>query len=102
MSKINSVAFAILTVFGVACSEDPITTFDRNTDCADICDKYQECVQGDYDKDDCTTQCKDMTTDDDTQKIDKCQECLADNTSCVDKVSSCTDDCAGIIAKSSN
>lgn len=102
MSKINTIAFALLTVFGVACSEDPITTIDRDTDCSAICDKYQECVQGDFDTDDCTKQCQDMTSDDDTQKIDECEDCLDGNNSCVDKVSSCTDDCAGIIAKSSN
>lgn len=102
MSKFYSIAFAVLTVAGVACSEDPITTIDRSNDCSTICNKYKSCVQGDYNEDDCANQCEDMTSNDDTAKIDDCRDCLDDNTSCVDKVSSCTDDCAGIIAKSSN
>src|SRR5262245_345286 len=102
MSKIYSIAFAVLTFASVACDEDPITTVDRNLDCGKICDQYKECVQGDYDVENCTDQCEDMKSNQDTAKIDDCRDCLDDGDSCVDKVSSCTDDCAGIIAKSSN
>jgi hypothetical protein len=103
MSKITSIAFVLVSaVCAIGCDEDPVTTIDRNTDCAAICDKYRDCVQGDYDVDECTDQCQDMTEHDETDKIDECEQCLDDNSSCVDKVSSCTDDCAGIIARSSN
>jgi hypothetical protein len=102
MSKIAAIAFAALTMFGVACSEDPITTIDRSTDCADICDKYKECVQSNFDTDGCTKQCRGMTTDEDTKKIDDCQDCISGANSCVDKAWKCTSQCAGIIVDSAN
>lgn len=97
MSKINSMAFAVLTALAAACgTDDPITAIDRSTDCAQICDKYKDCVKSDYDTDKCADDCSDMVNEEDTQKIDDCQDCLKGN-SCTESVFNCTTECAGIV-----
>jgi hypothetical protein len=97
MSKVNSIAFAVLTVFAAACgSDDPITAFDRASDCRNICNSYKECIAEDYNVDSCADDCNDMVSEEDTDQIDDCQDCLKGN-SCVESVFQCTTECAGII-----
>ena len=96
MSKLNSMTFAALVALAAACSEDPITTIDRSSDCANICDKYQECINSDYDTDKCADDCRDMVSNDETAKIDDCQDCIKGN-SCTESVFNCTAECAGIV-----
>jgi len=98
MSKINSIAFAVTAVmFAIGCSEDPITTIDRSSDCSSICNKYKDCIDSDYDVDACKDDCTDMKSNDETAKIDDCQDCLKGENSCVDKAFKCTSECAGIV-----
>jgi hypothetical protein len=97
MSKLNSIAFAVLTSLAAACgSDDPITAIDRTTDCSDICSRYKDCIQSDYDVDSCSEDCRDMVSDEGTKKIDTCEECL-DGNSCTGSVFNCTSECAGIV-----
>jgi len=97
MSKFNSIAFGLLLLVAGACGkDDPITAIDRATDCSDICDKYKECISGDYDVDACEDRCTDMVTEQKTDRIDDCQECI-DAKSCTNSVFNCTSECIGII-----
>lgn len=97
MSKMASMAFALLTVCAAACGkDDPITAIDRSTDCADICGRYKDCIKSDYDVEQCTDECSDMVSEENTDKIDTCEECL-DGNSCTDSVFNCTSECAGIV-----
>lgn len=98
MSKINAFTLAVLTALtAAACGkDDPITAFDRSTDCADICDKYKDCINSDYDVKACADDCTDMVSEEDTDKIDLCQECL-DGNSCTGSVFNCTSECVGIV-----
>jgi hypothetical protein len=97
MSKVTSIACAVLlTAFAGACGkDDPVTAIDRSTDCAQICDKFKECFNSDYDVEECTDSCSDMVDDDDTSQIDDCENCL-DDQSCTEAVG-CTAECAGLI-----
>ena len=79
-----------------ACKEDPITTIDRSMDCSKICEKYKDCIKGDYDTGKCEDRCTDMIDDKKTAQIDKCEECVSGE-SCAESVFSCTDDCVTIV-----
>ncbi|MEY4580103.1 MAG: hypothetical protein RL701_4806 [Pseudomonadota bacterium] len=81
-----------------ACSENPITTLDRNADCSAICDRYHDCVGGDDSEvDACTDRCTDMVSRNETSRIDECDACSGGDNSCLSKAFECLDECAGIV-----
>jgi hypothetical protein len=97
MSKLNSIAFAVLTALAAACgTDDPITALDRASDCRNICSRYKDCIAEDYNVDACADECNDMVSEEDTDQIDECQDCLKGN-SCTGSVFQCTTECAGIV-----
>ena len=60
----KSWVFACLTVgllgiVGAGCSseDNPIEKVDEALDCNDICDKYKQCFDKDYDVDKCQSNC---------------------------------------------
>lgn len=81
---------------GMGCSEA-----DRTIDCAQICEKWENCFEEDVDNSDCVDTCEDAADADEDfeRKVDNCEGCL-DNTSCSEATVECTDECAVIIAKS--
>jgi hypothetical protein len=80
----------------LGCSENPITTIDRTKDCAEICDKYKDCLSADYNTERCNSRCTEMKDSDETAKIDRCEACIS-RTSCSGSVFKCTADCVGIV-----
>ena len=98
MSKTNviSFSFVVLSFLGACGKDDPITAIDRTTDCTSICNKYKECISGDYDTKACHDRCTDMVSNEKTDRIDECQSCV-DDKSCTSSVFSCTSECVGIV-----
>jgi len=97
MSWKNLTVVAFLGLgFAAACGDDgPIEDIDRATDCSQVCDRYKDCIDGDYDTDKCTDRCEDMDSNERTAKIDDCENCL-DDKSCGGSFE-CTVECAGIV-----
>jgi hypothetical protein len=95
-SKFFTAASALLFVAFAGCSESPVTTFNRDSDCKDICKRYSDCVGGGYDEDGCNSRCTDMTSKASTQNIDDCETCL-DGTSCVSGAFKCLTECGSIV-----
>lgn len=98
MSKVTSIACAVLmTALAGACGkDDPITAIDRSTDCAQICEDFKQCFStSDYDVEECTDECSDMVSEEQTDQIDDCETCL-DDASCGESIG-CTVECAGLI-----
>lgn len=82
--------------FGFGCSEA-----ERTYDCAQICEKYEECVDDELDNTDCIDSCEDQG-DNDADFADMasdCEDCL-DDTSCTEAAAKCTTTCAEVIASS--
>jgi len=73
---------SLALLLGAGC----VNEVDREIDCANICDTYQDCLPGDQDESDCRDRCDDSSTGD----VDQCDICL-DANGCVD----CTMECAG-------
>jgi hypothetical protein len=96
-SKYFAAAAGILFLALAGCSENPIKTLDRSSDCSDICKRYKDCIaSSDYSTSDCEDRCNDMKSDSKTKQIDDCEECL-DGKSCVNSVFQCTTECASIV-----
>jgi hypothetical protein len=94
MSKVTSIACAVLMAAFAGACEDTVDDIDRSTDCAQICDDFKMCFStSDYDVDECTDSCTEM--EDDEAQIDECENCL-DDASCGESIG-CTAECAGLI-----
>jgi len=95
-----AVACLCVGLFGaVSCSEDndPIEQIDEAMDCAEICDRYQECFDSDYDVDSCQDKCEERVDDPDNRDQEEaCSECI-DEASCTGAAFSCATDCLGIV-----
>ena len=96
----TSLFFALTTatmfaVTGPGCSDNAI---DRAYDCDQICDKYKECVDPNYDDDACGDRCRDNADNSEAfeDKADDCQGCV-DDMSCTAAVFNCNTECSGIV-----
>ena len=83
-----------LSVVCIAC-DGPV---DRFTDCSQVCDRYAECFDDDYDVERCTNECDDaaQNADDADNRLDQCENCL-DDRACAESVFPCAVDCAGVV-----
>jgi hypothetical protein len=65
--------------------------------CGQICERYRDCFDSDYDVGDCVDDCVDESRDDDEYKeqVDVCETCIQDR-SCSESFG-CTAQCAGIV-----
>jgi len=81
---------AVLLSFAVGCD-------GPSYDCHVICERYQDCVDGNYDVGNCVDRCTDDAERDEdyAQRADDCQECL-DEKACGESVA-CVDECIGIV-----
>lgn len=68
---------------------------DQAVDCSQICNRYQECFDEDYDVSACIDRCRPML-DEDPHGADDCEACI-DDRSCTGAVFNCASDCAGIV-----
>ncbi|MGE0546256.1 MAG: hypothetical protein AB7O24_23890 [Kofleriaceae bacterium] len=71
---------------------------DRAYDCDQICDKYKECADANYDDAACGSRCRDEAAESEAyeDKADACQACI-DERSCTGAVFNCADECVGIV-----
>jgi hypothetical protein len=84
-------AFTTLVTLGIlGCDEA-----DETIDCAQICSKYNDCIDDDVDQTECIDQCEDKAdrNDDAADAVDDCENCL-DGTSCVEATFQCGIQCA--------
>lgn len=85
--------FASLVVAAVVgCNE-----IDRTFDCNQICDRWRDCVDDNYNTAACADRCEDNAANQAAfdQKADDCENCLDDRT-CGESIG-CTADCVGIV-----
>lgn len=70
---------------------------DRALDCADICSRYADCYNVDYDVGACERRCRDRANTDRyfSDQADACETCLDDRSCAGSDV--CADDCAIIV-----
>ncbi len=92
--------FACLSVCltPLACNDDTTDPIKNTVTCADVCSRYQDCIDDEVDVGDCTSKCEDEATEDESveDRLEGCETCL-DDKSCSDSVFRCSDDCIGIV-----
>jgi hypothetical protein len=91
-------------LFLIATAAVPVTVtltgcddIDQAFDCAQICQRYEDCIDQDYDVDACTDRCEDNAdeSDDFADQADACENCL-DDRSCAGSFP-CIDECVGVV-----
>lgn len=87
-----AVVAAFSVVVAIGCEE-----IDILTDCQQICDKYEDCFDADYDVSQCRSRC-DENADAEAfaDKVDACETCL-DDKSCAGSAFNCATECGGIV-----
>ena len=71
---------------------------DAAFDCHDICDRYSDCFDANYDVGACESRCR-SHADDDTayrQQADRCDACI-DDRSCTSAVFNCGVECSSVV-----
>lgn len=84
---IASAFMSLLTLGILGCDES-----DQIVDCAQICDKYNDCIDDDVDRAECIDQCEDKADQND-DGADACEDCL-DGTTCLEATFQCAVPCA--------
>lgn len=94
--------YLVLSAVALACvasacgdATDPIS--NRIT-CGDVCERYRDCFDEDYDVEGCTDRCENDATDDEEKEaeLEECSACI-DDESCTGAVFECTTECAAFV-----
>jgi hypothetical protein len=98
LSPLRSMVASFMLLFGAALGSGCVDEIDRVTDCQDICSRYADCFDSNYDVGACRTRCADNARDSATfdQKVDQCENCL-DDRSCSNAVFGCSVECMTIV-----
>jgi len=90
---VGGIAAFILGSAFFACSDA-----ENVVTCADVCNRYQECINKDYDVAACTNSCQAEagSTDEKQANLNSCSSCIEDR-SCASAVFNCTTECASVI-----
>jgi len=92
----TSVLILVGALLAVGCGEA-----ERIFDCAQICDKYSDCIDDSIDKTDCVNDCEDHGDDDQdfADQASDCEDCL-DSKECTEATVECGTKCAAVVASS--
>jgi hypothetical protein len=99
MKHVLVTATAALGLLSVHCGSDE---FDAAKDCQQICSKYENCVDSDFDTSACADRCRDLSDGDAdfTSKRDACESCIDTNEACAESGVQCAAECAPVIGSS--
>jgi hypothetical protein len=95
MKKLGLVSIlSTLVAFGLTA---PACTSAKNAyNCDQICDRYKDCFDANYDADACQSSCEDKADDSGfADKAEDCESCI-DDKSCTGSFA-CADECVGIV-----
>ena len=93
IKSIGALVGAAALVFTLGCG-----AVEQAIDCNKICNRYKSCFDGDYNVDQCETNCRDRSkTDSDyRRKADTCNACITDQ-SCAGATFSCAKECSSVV-----
>jgi hypothetical protein len=86
--------FLAATVVGCGETADEVT---NSITCAEVCGRYADCFDADYDVDGCTDRCENGATANEARerRLESCDACI-DERSCTEAFD-CADECVGIV-----
>ena len=86
--------FVVLSLGVLGCKNDPVHEIDMAVDCDNVCNRYRDCFDSNYNTDNCRARCHEMV-DRDPNAANACDSCL-DAASCVGSFG-CAGECQGIL-----
>jgi len=94
----TKLGFACLLSMSVAFAAMSCGAADRAYDCNQICNKYKDCADANYDASACASECRSNAADSASyaDQADQCQACV-DDRSCAGAAFGCGSECAGIV-----
>jgi hypothetical protein len=94
-ARAGFLAAGLFCLSAVGCSTDEI---ENRITCADVCNRYQECIDDDYDVSACVDRCEDDATanEEKERRLEACEACI-DDESCASAVFECTTECAQFV-----
>jgi hypothetical protein len=86
-----------LCAASVACG-DEVDEVTNTITCGDVCQRYADCFDEDYDVDGCVDDCENEATPDEEKEaeLEECHACI-DDESCTSAVFECTTECAAFV-----
>lgn len=98
MRKIATAIVGLVFVGSVMAGCGAADAIDNKITCRDVCNRYKECVDDDYNVDSCASECEaEANADEDKERqLEICDECIEDR-SCGGAVFNCTTECASVI-----
>ena len=95
MKSVSLALFALTLAIGCSAA-DPIT---NKFDCQNVCQRYADCFNKDYDVQGCRDRCEsDASNSDQKQaKLDDCADCIGDGSSCIEDITQCTTSCGAFV-----
>jgi hypothetical protein len=94
-ARTGFVVAGLFVLSSAGCSTDEI---ENRITCADVCNRYQECFDDDYDVSACVDRCEDEATANEQKerRLEACDDCM-DNESCVSAVFECGTACGEFV-----
>lgn len=95
----TSLVLGTISLFALGCEDGAADRIDNRLDCRQICDRYEDCADDDYDVEECKENCRDSANDDNDfeSKVERCSDCLDDDNSCTEDAFECAPECVGIV-----
>lgn len=96
VARAGFLAAGLLCVGAVGCNATD--EIENRITCSDVCNRYKECFDDDYDVSACVNRCEDDATADEEkeQRLEVCEACI-DDESCTSAVFECAADCAQFV-----
>jgi hypothetical protein len=84
--------------FAVLLSLGCTSKVEDRLNCGDVCNRYQDCFDDDYDVGACIDSCTSRADDDDdfSRRVDRCETCI-DDRACAEATFVCATDCSGVV-----
>jgi hypothetical protein len=80
-----------LTAFGLLATTGGCSNVGEAIDCHQMCEKMEDCIDGNLDVSDCAERCEDKVEDNAlADKLDACTDCLDRDYSCSEVVDKCS------------
>ncbi|MDX2052859.1 MAG: hypothetical protein SFV15_10735 [Polyangiaceae bacterium] len=97
IQRVIALSFLFCAV-SLGCSDDPVEQITNKITCRDVCGRYKDCIDSNYNVDMCVSKCEADASAEEAkeQKLNTCETCL-DDKSCTDSVFKCGVECTGVV-----
>ena len=97
-SGLSWLVLAVAAALGAVAPAVSCNSVETAFDCQDVCSRYRDCYDANYDVGACRDRCRENAEDSAAKraKADACESCIGDK-SCLSATFSCAGDCSSIL-----